>query len=345
MLDLDNITILKLRQMQRAAKDKRRYVKITTALMLGLGFNAADTAAALGIDEATVYRYAEKYRASKDLDQYLVDNYTIYAGKLSADQLAQLEAELKSKLYTSAKQIGAFIKERFGVDYTAEGLVPLLKRIGFVYKKTRQVPAKADAAEQEAFLEQLEELVAMAESGEITLYYADATHPQHNTRPSYGWIMSGEDFTVASTPGRHRLNINGAVNALDPWKITVRTDDRIDTDSTIALFKDLEKRQPNGRIIVICDNARYYKSKALKEWLEGSRVEVISLPGYSPNLNLIERLWKFMHQKVIDPIYYPTKEIFREAVLGFFKDIKQHRTALESLLTLNFRVLSNSQTA
>ena len=345
MLDLDNTTILKLRQMQRNEREKRRYVKITTALMLGLGFSATDTAAALGIDEATVYRYAEKYRVSKDLDEYLSDNYATYEGKLTPDQLTQLEAELKSKLYTSAKEICAFITERFNVDYTPEGLVPLLKRLGFVYKKTRQVPAKADPEAQQAFLEKLDDLIEEAESGAAALYFVDATHPQHNTRPSYGWIKSGEDITVRSTPGRHRLNINGAVNALKPAMIEVRADERIDAASTIALLKQIQRRDRSPKIYVVCDGARYYHSREVADWLAGSRIELVQLPGYSPNLNLIERLWKFMHQKVIDPIYYPTKEAFREGVLSFFGDIKQHKAALESLLTLNFRVLGDSQTA
>jgi transposase len=345
MLELDNITILKLRQMQRNEKDKRRHVKITIVLMLAGGISPEDIAYTFDIDVSTIYRYAEKFRASNGIDEYLADNYTVYEGKLSADQLTQLEVELQRTLYTSAKEACAFIQKRFSVSYTPEGLVPLLKRLGFVYKKTRQVPAKADPEAQTAFLEKLEVLIEEAETGAAALYYVDATHPQHNTRASYGWIKSGEDFTVRSTPGRHRLNINGAVNALKPAMIEVRADDRIDAASTIALLKQIQRRDRSPKIYVVCDGARYYHSRAVTDWLDGSRIELVQLPGYSPNLNLIERLWKFMHQKVIDPIYYPTKEAFREAVLGFFDGIKQHKAALESLLTLNFRVLGNSQTA
>ena len=69
------------------------------------------------------------------------------------------------------------------------------------------------------------------------------------------------------------------------------------------------------------------------------------MPSYSPNLNLIERLWKFLRKKVIDAEYYSSKQLFRDAVMGFFKEIKHYKSELESLLRLNFRVLSSSHTA
>ena len=343
MLELDTITMLKLRQMQRNEKDKRRHVTITIVLMLAGGISAEDIAYTFDIDISTIYRYAEKYRASKSIDEYLSDNYTRYDGKLSTEQRKQLEAELTSKLYTSAKEVCACISERFGVDYTPTGLVPLLKPLGFVDKKARQVPAKADPTAQQAFIETLSELISKAKNGDAALYFADATHPQHNTRPSNGWIKSGEDFHVRSMSGRHRLNINGALNALYPTRITVRTDERIDADSTIVLLKHLERRDRSKTICVVCDGARYYRSRAVAEWLDGSRIELVPLPAYSLprtnvriNLNLIERLWRYLHQKAIDLIYYPTRKESRDAVLGFFNNIKQHKVALQSLLTLNF---------
>ena len=332
--------------MQRREKDKRRHVKITTLLMLDGGFTPEQIAFTFGIDVSTIYRYVEKYRAS-NLGDYLHDAYTAYEGKLTVDQLGELEAELRGRLYSRAADICAWIRERFGVVYTPSGVVPLLKRRGFVYKKTRQVPAKADPEAQEAFLARLDELLKGAEhsSAGDSVYFCDAVHPQHNTRPSWGWIAVAEEFTVKSTPGRHRVNINGALNALDVTKIVVRTDDRIDAESAIRLFKQLQKRQPKGLIHVICDNARYYHSQAVRQWAERSRVRLVFLPGYSPNLNLIERLWKYMRRTVIDAIYYPTKEKFREGILGFFTDIKRHRAALESLLTLNFHLPSISHTS
>jgi transposase len=167
----------------------------------------------------------------------------------------------------------------------------------------------------------------------------DAVHPQHNTRASYGWITSGENFDIASNSGRSRLNINGAINAHDVTRVVVREDQRINTESVINLFKALEQVEPTGTIYVICDNARYYHSRAVKKWVKTSRIKQVFLPSYAPNLNLIERLWKFMRKKVISAYYYPTKEEFREAVLSFFANIKDFKSELENLMTLNFQII------
>ena len=73
-------------------------------------------------------------------------------------------------------------------------------------------------------------------------------------------------------------------------------------------------------------------------WIENTPVKPIFLPPYSPNLNLIERLWKFMRKKIINTKFYRTKEEFRQAILKFFENINQYKDELSSLMTLNFHV-------
>lgn len=125
-----------LREIQRNEKYKRHYIKVTVVLMLDLGQSPLDIALFLGIDDGTVYRHLENYQA-KGLDKYLENNYVGYWGKLDSFQLAKLREELKRQLYENAAEICRFIKAEFGVEYLAEGIVPLLHRIGFEYKKTR----------------------------------------------------------------------------------------------------------------------------------------------------------------------------------------------------------------
>ena len=92
------------------------------------------------------------------------------------------------------------------------------------------------------------------------------------------------------------------------------------------------------RIVVICDNARYYRSNLVREFLKKSRVEIKFLPPYAPNLNLIERLWRFMNKKIRNNKYYEKFSEFEFAVFGFFEQIGLYRDQLTSLLTENFRV-------
>ena len=93
-------------------------------------------------------------------------------------------------------------------------------------------------------------------------------------------------------------------------------------------------------IYVIADNARYYRSKDVKTYLATSRIELIFLPAYSPNLNLIERLWKYFRKVVLYNRYYSSFAEFIEATESFFSNIKEHRNALRSLLTEKFHLFA-----
>ena len=90
---------------------------------------------------------------------------------------------------------------------------------------------------------------------------------------------------------------------------------------------------------MIADDARYYRNCALKEYLEFSRINLICLPPYSPNLNLIERLWKYFRKKFLYNKYYETFAEFKERAMAFFANIKQHKQALHTLLADNFEII------
>jgi transposase len=101
--------------------------------------------------------------------------------------------------------------------------------------------------------------------------------------------------------------------------IIIQEDMTLNAEATIQFIRKIEKAYPTKkRIHVFCDNAPYYRNKAVKRHLETSRVKLHFLPPYSPNLNPIERLWKWMKERVIYNTYYEYFEEFRAAVLGFF---------------------------
>ena len=144
--------------------------------------------------------------------------------------------------------------------------------------------------------------------------------------------------------GRDRVNINGLLNAHDVTDVIAHDCESVNAESTKEVYQAALDRHPEAPFIyIISDNARYYHNKKLKEWVDRTKIRQIFLPPYSPNLNLIERLWKFLRKKVINTGFYRTKEKFRQAVKDFFDNIGNYKEELESLLTLKFR-LSNSQT-
>ena len=105
------------------------------------------------------------------------------------------------------------------------------------------------------------------------------------------------------------------------------------------MLKRLEKNNlKKERIYVVVDNARYYRCALVKEYLDTSKIELLFLPPYSPNLNLIERLWRLLKKTVLYNRYFETYEEFRKTVLSFFKNIKRYRAELKTLMTLKFHI-------
>jgi len=241
----------------------------------------------------------------------------------------------------SASSVIEFVKKRYKIKYSLRGITYLLHSLGFSYKKPKLVPGKADAAEQENFLSRYNSLKESINTGS-KVYFVDGVHPQHNSLPSYGWLPKGEEIKLKSNTGRKRVNLSGALNS-ETHEIIVQEDERLNADSTISFFKKIERINPTAKTIhLILDNAGYYKGEKIREYLKSSKINLVYLPPYAPNLNLIERLWKFFKKIVLYNRYYPTYREFRDACLAFFhkRNLKRYRRELDSLLTENFEIVS-----
>lgn len=331
-----------LKKYQRNVSGRSSYVKVTAILMLSSGMSPETVAEHLGIDKSTVYRYLQSYQ-NDGLEKYLTTDYKGYWGLLSCIQISELRQELNTNLYIDSKDVAEWIKSRWDIVYTSQGVVDLLNRIGFTYKKTAEVPCETDHVKQEQFMETFGKIIFETTHNQNVVYFADAVHPTHNTRSTHAWIEKGTQREQPTVSGRDRININAVLNAKNPVDVISLECDTVNALTTRQLYEKILKANPNAKkIYIISDNARYYRSKELNEWLQKTIIEPIFLPAYSPNLNIIERLWKFLRKKVINTNFYRKKEDFRKAILTFFDNLQQYKKELASLLTLNFR-LSNSQ--
>jgi transposase len=310
--------LAELRAAHRGTRNKREADRIKAVVLLATGWSAEQVAEVLQVDPNTVRNHFRRYRQGgiKAL------GHVAFRGSvcaLDAAQLAVLDAHLQTHLYQTAKAVACWVEDTFEVDYTESGMTALLHRLGYVYKKPKVVPGKADPEAQRAFLEQYEKL-KQDKGQEDPIYFMDATHPQHNPVIACGWIKRGEEHAVRTNTGRQRVNINA--------------------DSTIALFEQLERvNLLAARIYVICDNARYYRSKAVKEYVKTSRITLVFLPPYAPNLNLIERLWKLFKKQTLYNRYFETFADFKAACEEFFANPGKHHRELRSLLTESFEIV------
>lgn len=328
-----------LKALQRNASDRISYQKLTTLLMLHKGYGVAEIADTLGIDASTVNRHYHRYQQCKDFEQYLQTHYKPYQGKLTSEQLQAVKGYVEENLCHSSLQVGAYLAEHYHVKYTQDGLIALLHRLAFVYKKTKLIPSKADAVQQEAFVKQFRQVEQALPADEVILF-GDGVHPHHNTQASYGWIPKGKEHEILANTGRVRVNINGAINPHHPTQVVTHECATIDAISTIVWLQLIEKAYPDKKVIhLFVDNARYYRSQLVQAYLKNSPIEMQFLPAYSPNLNPIERLWKFLKKEVIKSNYTPDSKVFKQRIRDFFAHIGNYKEQLESLINTNFQRL------
>src|SRR5262249_17078560 len=180
-----------------------------------------------------------------------------------------------------------------------------------------------------------------------TICFIDGVHPTHNTKLAYGWIYRGERREIPTNTGRQRLNLSGAFDIIAK-KVLIQEDLSLNAESTIAFLKSLEAAYPDkNKIHVFCDNARYYKNKEVMAHLVHSKIDMHFLPPYSPNLNLIERLWKLLNERVLYNKYYEKFSEFKTAVLGFLQSLSdpplELAKQLSTRLTESFQTIGKKQ--
>lgn len=328
-----------MRQQTNSAVHRR----MNTLLLLDDGWTAERVAEALFIDAETVCAHRRLYAADGHAGVERLA-YSGHAPVLTEEQSAILTAELAGRIYLTAKIVCGFVARRFDLTYTPHAMAKLLGRLGFVWKRPKRVPAKADAAAQRSFLDGvLLPLMAAAEADPAQpLYFVDATHPAYDAHPACGWMRRGETVMLKSSHGRVNVTLNGALSW--PGREVVTREAKVITGAEmIALFEDLAARHPTASAItVVLDNATYNRAAVVRAWLarEGCRVRLAYLPPYAPNLNLIERLWWFFKKKTLWNTHYPTLADFKSAIRGFFDGIQCWASELEPLLTKKFHVIN-----
>jgi transposase len=172
--------------------------------------------------------------------------------------------------------------------------------------------------------------------------FLDPVHQIHNNENDYAWQLKGKagTKTVLANTGRRRLNIIGALNPLALRATTLLAEGSCDREMMKVFFRHIRSDYPDApTITVFLDNATYNRAYDVQKAAEDLKITLVYLPPYAPNLNLIERLWKFFKKKVMKNTYYPTYEAFYAAVTDFFKNFQKYEKELASLITFNFEII------
>jgi len=341
-LALSGDKIKELQTHYKQEHDRRIAERIHCVILYAQGYDLKEIKQILLVGIRTLKKWIRAF-ATQGVDGLYQWGYAGQNCKLSDEQWAEVEGELAHKPYHRARDVAAFVKERFGIEYTERGMQALLRRKGYRYIKTRLVPGKVDVEKQQEQQEFTEEYFKLkAELGpNDRLYHVDAVHPTHNVKISYAWTKKGVRMRIRSNSGRKRYNILGAYCPSDQEYIDIRSaTENVNGETLKMLIDEIRTRHPEAsRIILILDNARYNHAKIVRQHIEGTTVELLFLPSYSPNLNLIERLWRFLKSKVMT-IYHETFEKFVDEVGKVLDNLDEYANELESLMTENFEILA-----
>ena len=330
---------------RKGTLDRRVYQRLTAILAVGAGKTREETAALLGVGLTQLGEWLRVYR-NAGLDALCASHHQGDPGKLTPQQVEQLKAEVSTGCFRNSDQIRHWIESTFAVSYSSSGVKDLLKRVGVSYHKVTGFLWKGDPDKQRAFVKRVARHKREAQrpgAPRTRRYYVDACHPVWGLDLVYCcWLLLGQRLLVGMGSGRKRLNILGAYCPDDHEYLDYRlTRDNINGEQFVNFLRLLRSLHPETeRFILYVDGARYYGSPVVKDWLRRHpEFHLSRIPAYSPNVNLIERMWKFLRAKALSR-WHKTFADMQAAVSEVLDHLEVYRGELRTLMTEKFHVIN-----
>jgi transposase len=254
-----------------------------------------------------------------------------------------LEGYFREHPPASVKQAMATIATLTGVRRSPDRVRVFLTQLGLKCRKVGMIPAKADVDVQEAFkTTALEPRLKPAKAGQRAVFFVDAAH--FVLAPFLGMLWCFARVFIRAPAGRQRFNVLGALNAITHELVMVTNDTYITASTVSELLRQLAARHLGVPITLVLDNARYQQCQLVEALAASLQIELLYLPAYSPNLNLIERLWKFVKKTCLYSRYYANFHDFKHAISACLAQTHTtYKKELDSLLTLQFQTFKESQ--
>ena len=313
--------------------------RMETVYLKALGLTHQDIGRIMRISQTTLREYLQLYQsggiaALKEL------NFNQPKSDL-ADHQDQLRQEFDKKPPASLMEAAARIEDLTGLRRSQPQVGAFLARLGLKRRKVGQIPAKANPEKQQAFLEEeLKPRLAQAKAKQRHVFFTDAAH--FVLQPFLGFLWCFVRLFIKAPAGRQRFNVLGALHATSLQLVTVTNCDYINSHSVVALLRQLATTFTNLPITLVLDNARYQPCRFVQSMATELGIELLFLPPYSPNLNLIERLWKFVKKQCLYSQYYEQFADFKQAIQDCLAEVTgKFKDQLTSLLTLNFQTFEN----
>ena len=325
--------------------DPRVQRKMEVLWLLHHGETHERIATLAGVSRSSVQRYLTDYlEGGLDLIRRCP-----HKGAVSQldEQRTSLEEYFDQHPPHTARQAQQVIEQRTGIRRGLTQVRHFLKRLGLSPRKASAIPVPPKSTPQEharkqaEFLQdKLEPRLAEARAGRRQVRFVDASHFVFATFLGYLWCKAR--WCVRAASGRKRFNVLGAVDAVSHNLVQVTNHSYINAESVCALLRAVVAAGTGLPITLVLDNARYQKCALVTNLAAQLGVELLYLPSYSANLNLIERLWKFVKKECLRSIHYPNYQAFTAAITHCLDDLPtKHKADMASLLSHNFQTFEN----
>lgn len=338
-IDFTEEAIKKLHYERYHHPHPRVQVKMETLLLKSKKLPHKEICRIMEISESRLCRYLKEY-IQGGIDRLKEVRFYKPKSDLVVHQGTLREYFMKHPPVT-VNEASERIAELTGVRRKPTQIRKFLKTIGMKLRKVGMIPAKADVEAQESFkIKELEPRLEEAKAGSRHVFFVDAAH--FVLAAYLGCLWCFERLFIKAPPGRQRFNILAALDAITNKMITVTNDSYINAQSVCDLLHKLRCLYADTPITLVLDNARYQRCLLVQALAESLNIELLYLPPYSPNLNLIERVWKFIKKECLYSKYHADFSKFKSTISDCIDQMPTtHKTKLRSLLSLNFQTFKN----
>jgi transposase len=226
----------------------------------------------------------------------------------------------------SLKKLRQWLSNQWKRVVSRATLHQLLKLAGLSWKKCKKLLGKAKPEKRQDFVERLAKLYDQVRRNEVVLLYVDESHFHRDLDLGYTWGRIGERLwrVTDCPPLRDRINWYGAYNFTD-GQCFIWAEGACNSDKTIDFLRQVKAWiQADGRkVVVIWDGAPWHRAKLVQQAATELGIEIVALPGYSPDLNPIEGLWKWMREEVTQLKCYDTLKSLFDACIEFINNLNQ----------------------
>lgn len=306
------------------------------------GFSRDEVAQRSGVHRNSVKNYIKLYNQG-GIEALMSFGYKGFDSVLMRRRVT-LEAYFRKHPPQTAKEAAAKIAELTGTYLSVDEVRRFMHKIGMRPLKTGHLPGNADPAAQEKFVtDKLTPLIDKAKAGMCHLFFVDSAH--FVLMPFVGILWCFTRVFIKAAAGRNRINVLGALHFTTLKMETVTNTTYINAETVAELLHKLARAYTNQPIYLVLDNARYQHCDFVKELAAKLRIELVFLPPYSPNLNLIERVWRYIKKDVLRNQYFDCPRKFHQAILTAISEINFHpqRMAdMKSLITPQFQLFAQN---